>query len=255
MREESIPQCFGTYEAGNPLCDGPTGDQRRKELRGQACAIRLGCEKVLNACHEYGCTPQEWIQRAPKDLPRIVERGGKKFQPVIFIPEDKFKKALRNPEVMGSIRRQRAMALVQHFETLMRDAFPRRRFEVALDRTEKPLLFNGGTFYVENHLNYGRDVKSYLSWFCTDLTSINKMVAQLWPHVRKGVMSVRLPFRLDLLQAELKKVDFDKLQASAYREGTLRTLCRDLGLEGVGLVVSIIERFDREGLHPLPERT
>lgn len=216
---------MGTYEPGNPSCDGD-------------CALPDLCRRFRDWCVIGDHNPGKIIPgKSAEDIERLV--SGSEEPETVPLP----------PRARSVGRRGRmdipdeCLELVAHFEELLRDRYGADRLSPA-----SRVVFRPGLLFKVDHIKDRRRVV----WYCKSLSQ-DKVVAGVYLRPATGTVDIRLPHKISQLRERLSAKAYGKLAPSSLRSGQYWCVCRRLAREGVGLVVGAIKMLDMKGDYPLPK--
>lgn len=261
-----VPNCVGTYEATNAICNGdPLGATNEDRA---PCAWRNRCAGLQKYCKNGNQNPslvvaslqypalvalcEQQIREheivdghpggpppisivLPPPPPRIVEPAAKPAR------SKKTSTKREPPQHVAAV--VSAHALLKHFEILMRDTFTTRRFSVG-----DTVLVRPGTFYPIDRSEASR----YISWYCVNGKGWDIALASVRLKSRMQRVDIQLPVVLSELQAFTKPHIFKKLNARDQPDGQFKILCRHLDREGIAFVVQALHKLVEADIVALP---
>jgi len=137
-----------------------------------------------------------------------------------------------------------AKDLHRHFEQVLRDFFPDRRFG-----SGRRVLVKPGTIYPID-----RSARSqYVSWYCTVSKGRDLALACLRAKPTHGLVDVQLTVTLEELRKFLGVRTFKKLGARTFSDGQFLVLCPNLDREGLALCAETIRKLVEVDIIVLPE--
>ena len=134
-------------------------------------------------------------------------------------------------------------AMADHFERMLVDLFPERRF-----CTSARVLVTPGTFY---YVDRSR-LCFYISWYCTSLVGFDRPIARLMFKPQTNSIDVELPISVDDIKACLGVRKLEVLKPVHRKRGAFITLCRHLKEEGLGIAAETIKLIIQAGKLQLP---
>ena len=227
-----LTDCMGTYEAGNPSCDGEQG-------KVPECVLRELCSRFRNWCAVEKKEPEVFIAgKKAEDIERMLTGAMPTGAP-------------RKRGVRGKMKiPDECRALLEHFENMLRDRYGDARVDsgVGLRGGARRVVFLPGTFFKVDWIKR----RKYVDWYCKG-DGQDAMIVRLHLRLISGTLDVRLPYTVKLLERRLNEIVFKKLAPEPARVGQFQCICKRQDREGVGLVVGAIKFMDMKGEHPLPK--
>lgn len=265
------PACVGHFDAQDVICNG---DPQGASVEERApCAWRNRCAGLQILCEETGqaseiivaslaypalvalCETKIREHHLEDGLPRPTKQERREATaasspPVEEVRERKSNKRRVAPRAKhdrykktGNELPDDAKALHDHFEQVLRDFFPERRFG-----TGKRVLIKPGTFYPIDRVAGSQ----YVSWYCT--VAKGRDIALACVRVKPRILraDIQLTVSVEELRKFLGAKTFKKLSPCDFKDGQFKLLCKRLDREGIALCAETIRKLAETDILVLP---
>ena len=248
------PPCLGLYSETDTICNGDNTATNFEDIAH--CAWRDRCAGLKIYLDTTKTDQVEFTSVTPFNaLVRLCQKyvadyeivdgkatKGQKIEVPIKKPNLEYKQN-DNKALNSSFVSQERMHKV--FTTTLGDMFHNQRIA-------KPgkLVFDVGTlYYIDRRIKSG-----YLSWYCKTDTKKDQAIASLSYQPTKKTMSIKIPATIDDIY-EVSRKSFDKLKIKPLpnKSGQLRSVCRGVDIEKIGLVVGLLRSLHVKGKLILPK--
>lgn len=242
------PPCAGTYAPGEQACDGRLGVE-------PACGFQRQCEKIKAFCKVSGISADSLAESLSMDeMVRLASR----LTDLGYLPEgetlETARAGRRRPD--GSAHRrfgsEEMWLLYCHFEGMLVDRFPDRKFMNSLLADSVDMVVEPGTLYANDRTRS----RKYVTILCKSPDNLDVLLIGVKLKPQMGVVDVWLPVDVALVRSHFSRETWSKLSLQVYRyrqNRQVRTVCSNQSYEGVGLAVGVMRRLTERDTYKLPE--